>query len=244
MFDLQAVQAALREFGFDGWLLCDFRGSNVLARRILDLESKEITSRRFFYCVPAEGEPKKLVHRIETGVLDHLPGAKQVYLKWQDLEQGIAGLVEGMKTVAMEYSPRNANPYISRVDAGTVELGLAHIADFGLVADFDLVAQLALHALVELAYLVGVPGVRQREHRNPVSQLGEALGRRSADALAGGVGSQQVRMSLFQGLQLAQQAVPLGVGDLRSVLQVVEAAVPVDRFDQLVHAALDIRLRS
>lgn len=122
MFDLQAVQSALREFGFDGWLLCDFRGSNVLARRILDLESKEITSRRFFYCVRAEGEPKKLVHRIESGVLDHLPGSKTVYLKWQDLEQGIAGLVGGMKTVAMEYSPRNANPYISRVDAGTVEL--------------------------------------------------------------------------------------------------------------------------
>jgi Xaa-Pro aminopeptidase len=122
MFDLHSIQAALKQFSMDGWLLYDFRSSNVLARRILQIDAAAHTTRRFFYCVPARGEPRKLVHRIESGSLDHLPGAKQVYLTWQELEQGVAGLVSGLKTVAMEYSPRNANPYIARVDAGTVEL--------------------------------------------------------------------------------------------------------------------------
>lgn len=122
MFDLQAVQRALQEAGFDAWLLYDFRGSNVLARRILDLDGREVGSRRFFYCVPAQGSPRKLVHRIEPKALDHLPGEKQVYLTWRQLEEGVAGLLQGQQRVAMEYSARNANPYISRVDAGTVEL--------------------------------------------------------------------------------------------------------------------------
>ncbi len=122
MFSLEAVQAALKQFGFDGWLLYDFRGSNVLARRVLGMGEMPVMSRRFFYCIPATGQPKRLVHRIETGALDHLPGSKSVYLKWQELEAGIAELVGGMKRVAMEYSPRNGNPYVSRVDAGTVEL--------------------------------------------------------------------------------------------------------------------------
>ena len=74
MFDLTAVQAALREQGFDGWLLYDFRGLNVLARRVLDLPTDAMLSRRWFYFVPAQGEPRKLVHRIEPHALDHLPG--------------------------------------------------------------------------------------------------------------------------------------------------------------------------
>jgi len=134
MFDLSAVQAALREFQFDAWLLCDFRGSNVLARRILDLGDQPLMSRRFFYCIPARGEPRKLVHRIETGALDHLPGPKSIYLRWQELETKLAELVQGHKQVAMEYSPRNANPYVSRVDAGLIELVRsfgAHVASSG-----------------------------------------------------------------------------------------------------------------
>lgn len=122
MFNLETIQQALRDFELDGWLLYDFRSSNVLARRVLGIPDDVIGSRRFFYCIPVEGEPRKLVHRIETGALDHVPGDKTVYLKWQELESGVAQLLGGMKTVAMEYSPRNANPYISRVDAGTAEL--------------------------------------------------------------------------------------------------------------------------
>ena len=120
MFALDAVQQALRQFGFDGWLLYDFRGSNMLARRVLGMGEMPVTSRRWFYCVPAHGEPLRLVHRIETGTLDHLPGSKTVYLKWQELQAGLAKLLGGTKLVAMEYSPRNGNPYVSRVDAGLV----------------------------------------------------------------------------------------------------------------------------
>ena len=137
MFDLPAVQAALRRFGFDGWLMAEFRGSNVLARRVLGLDDKSFTSRRLFYCVPAEGPPRKLVHRIESGVLDALPGDKTVYLRWQDLQAGVGGLVAGMKRVAMEYSEKNGNPYIAKVDAGTVEL----VRSFGVevVSSGDLI---------------------------------------------------------------------------------------------------------
>ncbi len=122
MLDLAAVQSALLDFGLDGWLLYDFRGSNVLAQRVLGLKPEDVGSRRYFYFIPQKGEPKKLVHRIESGALDHLPGGKTIYLKWQELEAGVQAMVKGSRKVAMEYSPRNANPYISRVDAGTVEL--------------------------------------------------------------------------------------------------------------------------
>ena len=122
MFSLETIQSALGELGVDGWLLYDFRGSNELACRILQIDKQSIGSRRLYYCIPADGEPRKLVHRIESSALDHLPGRKNVYLTWQELEAGVRALVGGLRTVAMEYSPRNANPYISRVDAGTVEL--------------------------------------------------------------------------------------------------------------------------
>ncbi len=122
MFNLTAVQGALQQLGFDGWLLYDFRGLNVLARRVVGLGGDAILSRRWFYFVPARGEPRKLVHRIESHALDALPGGQQVYLRWQELEAGVGALVQGAQRVAMEYVPRNANPYVSRVDAGTVEL--------------------------------------------------------------------------------------------------------------------------
>jgi Xaa-Pro aminopeptidase len=122
MFDLSAVQTSIRNLGFDGWLLYDFRGLNILARRVLNISNDAILSRRWFYFIPAQGEPRKLVHRIEPGALDHLPGDKRIYLRWQELEAGVGDLVSGRRRVAMEYVPRNANPYVSRVDAGTVEL--------------------------------------------------------------------------------------------------------------------------
>ncbi|QEL20102.1 M24 family metallopeptidase [Limnoglobus roseus] len=138
MFDLQAVQAALRAAKFDGWLLYDFRGINVLAQRIVGLAEKKL-SRRWFYYVPANGEPKKLAHAIEPASLDGLPGTKTVYRRWQELEAGVQQLLAGAKTVAMEYSPRNGNPYVSRVDGGTLEL----VRSFGVevVSSGDLIQQ-------------------------------------------------------------------------------------------------------
>ena len=122
MFDLSAVQSTLAEFDIDGWLLYDFRQSNVLARRVLNMNPEEIGSRRWLYCIPQNGSPKKLVHRIEPAALDHLPGDKQVYLAWQEFEAGIGDLLQGLGKVAMEYSPRNGNPYISQVDGGTIDV--------------------------------------------------------------------------------------------------------------------------
>ena len=122
MFDLNAIQSALRDAQLDGWLLYDFRGLNVLAKRIVGFPDSVTGSRRWFYWIPAEGEPRKLVHRIEDSVLDRLPGGKSVYLRWQELEAGVEQLVAGSARIAMEYSPRNGNPYVSRVDAGTLEL--------------------------------------------------------------------------------------------------------------------------
>src|SRR5216683_187271 len=122
MFDLTAIQKAVASLGFDGWLLYDFRGLNVLARRIIELPTDTMLSRRWFYFIPAKGEPRKLVHQIEPHALDSLPGSAQIYLRWQELEAGVRDLVKGAHRVAMEYVPRNANPYVSRVDAGTVEL--------------------------------------------------------------------------------------------------------------------------
>lgn len=121
MFRLDDIQSALREFGIEAWLLFDFRGSNTLARRVLDLDAKPVTSRRFFYLIPARGEPTRLVHRIEPGALDHLPGGKRIYLSWMELEGHLREMLSGLGKVAMEYAPGLGNPYVSRVDAGTVE---------------------------------------------------------------------------------------------------------------------------
>jgi Xaa-Pro aminopeptidase len=128
MFDLTAIQNAITTLGFDGWLLYDFRGLNILARRVVGLPADTMLTRRWFYFIPAQGEPRKLVHQIEPHALDSLPGPAQKYLRWQELEAGVKNLVAGSKKVAMEYVPRNANPYVSRVDAGTIEL----IRSFGV----------------------------------------------------------------------------------------------------------------
>jgi Xaa-Pro aminopeptidase len=152
MFDLAPIQDALREFGLDGWFLYDFRGSNVLARRVLDLEGRTVGSRRLAYFIPATGEATRLVHRIEPAALDHLPGAKRVYLRWQEFESGVMEMVGGARRVALEYSPRNAIPYLSRVDAGTVELiraaGAEPVSSGDLIQRFESCwddAQWALH---------------------------------------------------------------------------------------------------
>ncbi len=150
LFSLSDVQAAIREQGVDGWLLYDFRKSNVLAERVLGLDKK--TSRRWAYFIPQEGTPRKLVHRIETGVLDGLPGEKRIYLKWSEFEEGMAALVAGSKKIAMEYAPRNGNPYISRVDGGTIELirslGVEVVSSGDLIQLFEAVwddEQIAMH---------------------------------------------------------------------------------------------------
>lgn len=119
---IPAVQRALKEDGLDGWLLYDFHGSNPIARQLAGLDSQsKMTTRRWYYVIPADGEPRKLVHAIEAFNLDHLPGSKTIYSQRETLSSGLRQVLGGLKKVAMEYSPRNAIPYVSRVDAGTVE---------------------------------------------------------------------------------------------------------------------------
>jgi hypothetical protein len=119
--DVPAVQEALRAEGLDGWLLYDFHGSNPIAARLAGTGGGgKMTTRRWFYLIPASGEPHALVHAIERHNLDGLPGRKTVYAGREELEAGLQRLVGGLAHVAMEYSADCAIPYISRVDAGTV----------------------------------------------------------------------------------------------------------------------------
>jgi Xaa-Pro dipeptidase len=119
--NLEAMQAAIREAGFDGWLFYDHHHRDPIAQRILGLDEKAHTTRRWYYFVPAEGEPRKLVHRVEQGRLDALPGSKQQYSSWQELAAGLEAMLSGAQTLAMQYSPNNNILYVSMVDAGTVE---------------------------------------------------------------------------------------------------------------------------
>jgi Xaa-Pro aminopeptidase len=138
---IPAVQAALREEGLDGWLLYDFHGSNPIARRLAGLDNGAKTTRRWYYVIPASGEPKKLVHAIEPHNLDHVPGAKTIYSQRETLASGLKAVLAGLKRIAMEYSPGNNIPYISRVDAGTVEavrqLGVDVASSGDLVQRFE-----------------------------------------------------------------------------------------------------------
>lgn len=119
---LEAIQSALQEKGIDGWLFYDHHHRDPLAYRILGLEDARHVSRRWFYLIPAKGEPKKLVHRIEEARLDGLPGSKSEYSTWQELEAQLAAMLNGRNRIAMQYSPRNAIMYISLVDGGMIDL--------------------------------------------------------------------------------------------------------------------------
>lgn len=141
-FDRPAIQQALGDDGLDGWLLYDFHGSNPIARRIAGLSgAAKLTTRRWYYLVPASGEPRALVHRIERDTLAHLPGERRIYSGRAELEAGLTELLRGLRRVAMEYSPACAIPYLARVDAGTVErvraLGVEVVSSGDLVQRFE-----------------------------------------------------------------------------------------------------------
>ena len=150
--NLEAIQSAIRSQHFDGWLFYDHHHRDPIAYRILGLDEKSFVSRRWFYYVPATGEPRKLVHRIESGKLDSLPGEKNEYSSWQELEQMLEAMLLGSEKIAMQYSPRNAIMYVSMVDAGTVELlrgiGKDIVSSADLVSIFEAVLtepQIATH---------------------------------------------------------------------------------------------------
>ncbi len=166
--DLAAVQRALRDDGLDGWLLYDFHGSNPIARRVAEFDaSAKLTTRRWYYLIPVEGTPRGLVHAIEADRLDHLPGGKTRYAGHDTLDAGLSGLLAGCAAVAMEYSPGCAIPYVSRVDAGTVDavraLGVEVRSSGDLIQRFEAVwnaealashraASAALHDIKDRAF--------------------------------------------------------------------------------------------
>ena len=150
--NLDAIQEALREQQIDGWLFYDHHYRDPLAYRILGLPEGLHVTRRWFYFIPAEGEPQKLVHRIESKRLDSLPGSKTEYSSWQELESKVEAMLASKSRIAMQYSPRNAIMYVSMVDAGTIELiremGVEIRSSADLVSQFEAVLterQIATH---------------------------------------------------------------------------------------------------
>jgi len=135
--NVERIQQALRERKLGGWLFCDFHNRDHLAYRILGLDPTKMTTRRWFYFIPAKGQPRKLVHSVEAKKLDSLPGSKVVYLPWKQLHTSLKKILGSPKKIAMQYSPKNNIPYVSLVDAGTVEL----VKSFGhrIVSSADLV---------------------------------------------------------------------------------------------------------
>jgi Xaa-Pro aminopeptidase len=145
------IQSALQKEKLDGWLFYDFRGSDILTPRILKTERLG-GSRRWFYFIPATGEPVKVAHAIEPDQLDVLPGKKLIYREWSLLKSQVKSAIGSSKRIAMQYSPNNDIPYISRVDAGTIEmvrsLGVDIVTSADLVQQFEAVwteDQLAMH---------------------------------------------------------------------------------------------------
>jgi Xaa-Pro aminopeptidase len=151
--EVAAIQQALRSSGLDGWLLYDFHGSNPIAGRLTGVSGgPHMTTRRWYYLIPADGPPRGLVHAIERHNLEHLPGETSAYAGREQLDAGLDRLLAGMHRVAMEYSALCAIPYVSRVDAGTAEAvrarGVEIVSSGDLVQEFEArwtPAQLATH---------------------------------------------------------------------------------------------------
>jgi Xaa-Pro dipeptidase len=137
--DLSAIQNALRERNIDAWLFYDHHHRDPIAYRVLGLPEGLMVTRRWYYLIPAKGEPLKLVHKIEAGHLDTLPGAKKQYAGWQELFDSLKGMLAAHRNIAMQYSPNNSVFTISLVDAGTADMvrGLGK----NIVSSADLVAQ-------------------------------------------------------------------------------------------------------
>jgi Xaa-Pro dipeptidase len=139
--NLEKIQQELREQEVDGWLFCDFHNRDHLAYRVLGLDATKMTTRRWFYFIPAKGQPKKLVHSVEKGKLDSLPGAKTVYLPWEQLHGSLKKMLGSPKRIAMQYSPKNNIPSVSLVDAGIIELvksfGHRVVSSANLVQKFE-----------------------------------------------------------------------------------------------------------
>ena len=138
---IREIQEELVNREIDGWLFFDHHQRDSIAYRVLQFSPARHVTRRWYYFVPATGEPRGLVHRIEPHMLDSLPGTKIRYASWQEQRQGLGELLSGCRSVAMQYSPFCSIPYVATVDAGTVELvrslGLEVVSSADLVQRFE-----------------------------------------------------------------------------------------------------------
>jgi len=174
-FQLHEIQADLRAARLDGWLFYDFRGRDPIAHRILGLPNA-MRTRRWFYFVPAKGIPKKLVHKIETQSLVTLPGETLYYSGQDELRKNVKKILRRAKNLAMQYSPKNAIPYVAMVDAGTVELvkscGVKVLTSADLVQKYEacwtpqqlqshLEAGKSIDRIVREAFALAAKGVRE-----------------------------------------------------------------------------------
>jgi Xaa-Pro aminopeptidase len=120
--DIAGIQAALKDYKIDGWLMYDFQGGNPIARKVVGWKEGTMLTRRWWFWIPPSGEPVRLHSVIEPTNLDFLPGKKILFLSWRDMTEHLREMMQGATSIAMEYSPQCAIPYLSRVDAGTIEL--------------------------------------------------------------------------------------------------------------------------
>ncbi|MGH9352309.1 MAG: M24 family metallopeptidase [Terriglobia bacterium] len=138
--DLKSIQESLKRAQLDGWLFYDHHHRDPIAYRILGI-APAMCTRRWYYMIATEGEPEKVVHRIEQATLSDLPGKQRVYASWSEQTAALQGILKGKKKIAMQYSPLNANPYVGLVDAGTVELvrqiGAEVVSSADLVQRFE-----------------------------------------------------------------------------------------------------------
>ncbi len=143
MADIARIQKELAAAGVDGWLLYDFHNRDAIAYHVLGMDFGKFTSRRWFYWIPTQGAPVRLVSKVESTKLDVLPGEKRLYLSWRELHASLKEILGGAKTVAMQYSPTANIPYVSTVDGGTVDLvrslGFEVVSSAGLVQTFEAV---------------------------------------------------------------------------------------------------------
>jgi Xaa-Pro dipeptidase len=149
---VERIQTALSEHHLDGWLFFDHHRRDPLAYRILHIPDDVQATRRWYYFIPSQGNPSKLVHRIESGALDALPGGKETYASWPDQQNKLRQILSGSQRIVMQYSPNCAIPYVSLVDGGTLELvrqcGVDIVSSADLIQEFEArwtQEQLALH---------------------------------------------------------------------------------------------------
>lgn len=150
--NLPAIQAALCERDIDAWLFYDHHRRDPIAYSVLGLPRDLHVTRRWYYLIPAEGEPLKLNHRVEPRHLSSLPGRQQHYGAWQEMWERLREMLRPYKRVAMQYSPNNQIMYVSLVDGGTLELvrgfGVEVVSSADLVARFEVTLspeQIATH---------------------------------------------------------------------------------------------------